>query len=468
MQLVFICSEYEGLVKTGGLADATRGLAKALQAQGHQVQVILPRYAALLHLPLQPQWQSIYVNVGTERFGTAVRHMVDDGIAIALIEHHEFFARPRLYDDGEWPYADNSLRFGVFCMAALAYVAQYLPQTNIIHGHDWQAALAGHYLQTAFQRAGYLRDCRFVFTIHNAAYQQPLSLQDKQTLGLDTTLPSLLALGIAAADGLNTVSQGYRDELLSEPAGCGLAWMYQQKQHAFRGIVNGCDYTRWDPAHDSVLSANFDIGHMQGKASCKAHMLRHFGLAQPGTALPLMVNISRLTSQKGYRFMIPALRQWLGQGLAHVVVMGTGELSYVQQLRQLEQDFPQYFRFEEGFDDATAHQLEAAADFYLMPSEFEPCGLNQIYSLRYGAVPIVRATGGLRDTVVAYPDKDATGIHFYAATDTDVQHALQMAIELYQQPALYQQLQQRGMQQRFGWAEAAQGYEQLYAMAQQR
>lgn len=164
--------------------------------------------------------------------------------------------------------------------------------------------------------------------------------------------------------------------------------------------------------------------------------------------------------------MIPALRQWLGQGRAYVIVMGTGELSYVQQLRQLEQDFPQYFRFEEGFDDATAHQLEAAADFYLMPSEFEPCGLNQIYSLRYGAVPIVRATGGLRDTVVAWPAADATGIHVDAATAEDLQQALDTAIELYQQPDLYQQLQRRAMQQRFGWHEAAQGYQQLYLMAQ--
>lgn len=468
MQIVFLCSEFEGLLKTGGLADATRGLAQALKAKGHQVTVLMPRYGALYNQALQNDWQSVYVDLGTERYGCAVRHLVSDGIQVALIEHHDFFARPRPYDDGDFPYADNALRFAFFCKAALYYLSQQGIEPDVIHGHDWQTALAALYLKQ-MQHQGLLPGSRFVFTIHNAAYQQGIAEHDLPGLGIDKTdcpadVPlSLLSLGVAHCSSFNTVSQGYRQELLSEPAANGLSRLYQARQQQFSGIVNGCDYGRWDPQTDQSLVANYHKDDLSGKQRCKTEVRRQMGLAD--NKVPLFVSVSRVTGQKGFDYLIPALSHWLASSNAQVVMMGTGEQKYIQPLKALQQQYPLQYRFIEGFDEDFSHQLEAAGDFFLMPSLFEPCGLNQIYSLRYGTVPIVRATGGLKDTVLALPARGATGISF---TEPDVEAllgALQQAEALYQNKAKYQKVQQRGMQQYFGWSEAAEKYLKMYQQA---
>ncbi len=433
MQIVFLCSEYEGLLKTGGLADATRGLAQALKAQGHQVTVLLPRYGALYQLELLPDWQSVYFALGEQHYGCAIRHLVEDGINVALIEHHDFFARSRPYDDGYYPYADNALRFAFFCKAALCYLSQSGIEADVIHGHDWQTALCALYLKQ-MQQQGLLAKSRFVLTIHNAAYQQGIAPHDFAMLGLsphevptDVT-PSLLSLGVKHASALNTVSQGYRDELLSEPAANGLSALYQARQGSFVGILNGCDYGRWDPQTDKSLVANYHSADLTGKSLCKAELRRQMGLAdnQP----PLFVAVSRVTGQKGFDYLIPALRSWLSNTDAQVVMMGTGEQKYIHPLKALQQQYPLQYRFIEGFDEDFSHKLEAAGDFFLMPSLFEPCGLNQIYSLRYGTVPIVRATGGLKDTVVALPARGATGISFVDPDETALMKARRSAVML--------------------------------------
>lgn len=467
MRVVFLCSEYEGLLKTGGLADATRGLAAAIQQRGHQVEIIMPRYGALYQQPLAAEWQSLYFDVAGHPYGCAVRHLVVDGIAVSLIEHHDFFARPRPYDDGHQPYTDNVQRFAFFCKAALTYLQQSREAVDIVHGHDWQAALAACYLKD--MATGALAATKFVLTIHNAAYQQGISRDDLPLIGLTHwQLPhdfhwSMLSLGIWQADKVNTVSVGYREELLSEPAANGLAALYQQRQHDFVGILNGCDYGRWDPAHDFSLVAQYSAAKLQGKALCKAELKRQTNL--PASDLPLFVAVSRITGQKGFSYLIPALKRFLGAGHAQVVLMGTGEQQYIQPLRLLEQEFPSHFRLLEGFDEPLSHQVEAAGDFFLMPSLFEPCGLNQIYSLRYGTVPIVRATGGLKDTVVAYPHPSATGLSFQDPEPEPLLAVLHQAIALYRDTDAFQQVQQRGMVQVFSWQQAASAYEQLYLSA---
>jgi len=464
MRVVFLCSEYEGLLKTGGLADATRGLATAVQQLGHQVEVIMPRYGSLYPLPLAAEWQSLYFDLAGHPYGCAVRHLTVDGIQVSLIEHHDFFARERPYDDGEKPYADNVRRFAFFCKAALSYLQQSPTAVDIVHGHDWQAALAACYLKE--MAAGALINSKFVLTIHNAAYQQGISAADLPLLGLSHwQLPqnfhwSMLSLGIWQADKINTVSVGYRQELLSEPAANGLAQLYNGRKADFIGILNGCDYGRWDPATDMSLIAQFDAADLRGKSLCKAELQRHTQL--PKLQLPLMVAVSRITGQKGFSYLIPALKRFLPLAKAQVVLMGTGELQYIQPLRALEQEFPSHFRLLEGFDEPLSHQVEAAGDFFLMPSLFEPCGLNQIYSLRYGTVPIVRATGGLKDTVVGYPASLATGISFDAPDTDALLAALVQAVALYDDQVNYLQVQQRGMQQVFSWQQAALAYEQLY------
>lgn len=464
MRLAFICSEFEGLLKTGGLADATRGLAKALQQAGHSVQIIMPRYGALYAAACSAQWQSLYFNLGQQTYGCAVRHTDVDGVPVALIEHHQFFQRPRPYDDGEQPYPDNLQRFAFFCKAALEYLSQQAEPVDIVHGHDWQSALASCYLQE--MRHGPLAQSKFVLTVHNAAYQQGFGREDLMLLGLShwhlpSELPTtLLALGLWQCDAVNTVSPGYRDELLSEPAANGLAALYQQKQQHFRGILNGCDYTRWDPSTDLSLVERYSMTDLAGKQLCKTELRRQAQL--PDRKEPLFVSVSRITGQKGFSLLIPALHRFLAETAAQVVVMGTGEQQFIQPLRQLEQQFPQQFRLLEGFDEPLSHQVEAAGDFFLMPSLFEPCGLNQIYSLRYGTVPIVRATGGLKDTVLGLPARGATGIVFEAPEPEALYDAMQQALVLYKNSRKYRNLQQRGMAQIFDWQQAAISYVNFY------
>lgn len=465
MQIVFLCSEYEGLLKTGGLADATRGLAEALVAQGHQVTVLMPRYGNLYQTELLAEWQSLYFPVGEQHFGCAVRHLQLDGVQIGLIEHHDFFQRPRPYDDGESGYPDNALRFAFFCRAALQYLTTWQQAPGIIHGHDWQSALGAVYLKQ-LQQAGQLTRSRFVLSIHNAAYQQMIGQHELAGLGLcEADVPpnvplSLLSLGVWHAAALNTVSQGYREELLSEPAANGLSALYQARQADFVGILNGCDYQRWDPITDPMLSHNYHAADLTGKAGCKTSLLHSVGWQPQATAL--FVAVSRVTSQKGFSLLLPALRQWLPGSTARVLMMGTGEQQFIQPLLALMADFPTQFHFIQGFDEALSHQLEAAGDFFLMPSLFEPCGLNQIYSLRYGTVPLVRATGGLKDTVVAYPAQDATGIRFDEPEVPALLAALQQAEQLFADIEQYRLVQQRGMQQVFSWQAAAGQYLQLY------
>lgn len=465
VRILLLCSEFEGLIKTGGLADACKGIASSLQAAGHQVTVILPRYSNLYSRPTG-DWQSVFFSLGGQQYGCAVRQLKFAGIDIRLVEHDEFFHRERPYDDGSYGYADNPLRFAFFCKAALEWSRQYLPDVQLIHGHDWQTAVTAAYLQQHYAADLVLAKVPFVFTIHNGAYQLTCDKSWFAKLDLaahDDHFLNMLEQGIRYASKVSTVSKGYRDELLSEPAANGLATLYQRRATDFVGILNGCDYQQWDPATDLSLVRNYQVADLSGKAACKAYIRHRFNL--PELAVPLFVAVSRITGQKGYDYLIPALRRWLASSTAQVFMVGSGELQYCRQLYQLQDDYPEQFRFFEGFDETLAHQTEAAGDFFLMPSLFEPCGLNQLYSLKYGTVPLVRLTGGLRDTVKPWPMADATGIGFTDISIEALLAALQQAEQLYQQAEIYRAVQQRGMLQNFSWEAAVAEYLALYQQA---
>lgn len=466
MRILFLCSEYEGLIKTGGLADAARGLAKALVDAGHQVTVMLPQYADLYKIETH-DWESVYFGLGGQQFGCAIRYLNIDGVDIALLENHELFRRKRPYDDGGYGYADNPLRFAVFCKAALEWYRQTAQQFDVIHGHDWQTGLAAYYLKQHYAADPVLGNIPYIYSIHNGAYQQVCSADWLSRLDVSPEHANplnFLAIGIQYADKINTVSQGYRDELLHEPAANGLAGLYHYRRHDLVGILNGCDYHLWHPSSDKHLVANYNETDLSGKNICKKAILARYHFAD--TALPLYVAVSRITAQKGYDYLIPALRSWLPNVQANVIIVGTGEHHYCQQLGALQYDFPSKFRFLEGFDEVLAHELEAAGDFFLMPSLFEPCGLNQLYSLCYGTVPLVRLTGGLKDTVYPWPaTEQPTGIGFHQPTVDALLEALYQSVELYRQSAIYAAVQQRGMQQNFSWPKAAAQYLELYQAA---
>jgi len=445
VRILFICSEYEGLIKTGGLADACRGLAQSLVAAGHQVTVAIPRYAPLYEVS-SIDWQSVYFQLSGRLFGCAVHQLAFDGVDIAMFEHDDFFRRDRPYDDGEQGYSDNPLRFAFFCKAVLEWQLQHGHKFDVLHGHDWQSAATAYYVKRHY--ADELMHIPFIFTIHNGVYQQQCASHWRQELDIEPQRHdelNFLATAVSYADKLNTVSKGYCDELMQEPAGAGLSHLYQQRAVDFIGILNGCDYGIWHPAHDAHLAATYDVDDLSGKTQCKADIRRQLKLSE--SKAPLFVAVSRLTGQKGYDYLIPALSQWLSDTKAQVVVMGTGEGRYCQQLAQLQQQHPEQFRFVHGFSDALAHQLEAAGDFFLMPSLFEPCGLNQLYSLRYGTVPLVRLTGGLRDTVKPWPARGATGIGFNLPDTTSTFMALQQAEVLFGKTDSYRRVQRNGMMQ---------------------
>ncbi|RVT47322.1 glycogen synthase [Rheinheimera sediminis] len=462
MRVLFLCSEFEGVIKTGGLADASRGLATEMQKLGHEVRVVLPRYGSIYSVPVEEKWQSVYFALAGNPQGCAVRYALNSEVPLALVEHHGYFGRHRPYDDGQHAYSDNVLRFAFFCKAALQWCVDTGWVPELIHGHDWQTGIAAYYLKQFYQQA--LPGTKMLFTIHNGAYQQALSAMDRAQTevycsnGLASS--SMLALGVAYADKVNTVSKGYAAELVSEPAANGLSALYQGRGVDFSGILNGCDYEQWDPATDQYLAARYSACELEGKQLCKAELKQRYGLGH--TTAPLFVLVSRVTEQKGFAYLLPAIEQWLMTADAQVLMMGTGEQAYIERLRALNERFPGRFVFLEGFDEALSHQLEAAGDFFLMPSLFEPCGLNQIYSLRYGTVPLVRLTGGLKDTVTDLADSEPTGIGFSEPGVESLLVALDRALALYSQSALYKEVQQRGMQQRFGWAESALQYHALY------
>lgn len=465
MRILLLCSEFEGLIKTGGLADACKGIASNLQAAGHDVTIMLPRYSNLYSRPTG-EWQSVFVTLGGQQYGCAVRQLKFAGLDVRLVEHDDFFHRERPYDDGSYGYADNPLRFAFFCKVALEWSRQYLPDVQLIHGHDWQTALTAPYLQQHYADDPVLGKVPFIFTIHNGAYQ--LTCDNSWFAKLDIAAQddhflNMLEQGVRAARKIITVSQGYRNELLSEPAANGLARLYQQRAADFVGILNGCDYQQWDPATDLALVQNYHAADLSGKVACKAYIRHRFNLAD--VSAPLFVAVSRITGQKGYDYLIPALRRWLATTAAQVFIVGSGELAYCRQLYQLQDDYPEQFRFFEGFDESLAHQTEAAGDFFLMPSLFEPCGLNQLYSLKYGTVPVVRLTGGLRDTVIPWPEVAATGIGFTDISIEAMQQALAQAEQLFQNPVAYQQVQHVGMQQNFSWQAAVAEYIRVYEQA---
>ena len=307
----------------------------------------------------------------------------------------------------------------------------------------------------------------FIFRIHNGAYQEKCAVHWRRELDIEPHRHdelNFLATAVAYADKINTVSRGYRDELMQEPQAAGLSALYQQRAADFIGILNGCDYAIWHPATDIHLPANYDADNLGGKAQCKAAIRTQLELA-PGKA-PLFVAVSRLTGQKGYDYLIPALNLWLSTTEAQVVVMGTGEGRYCRALEQLQQQYPDQFRFVQGFSDGMAHQLEAAGDFFLMPSLFEPCGLNQLYSLRYGTLPVVHAVGGLRDTVFEQQgeavDEHANGFVFEHPTPELLFAAIERALATYEHPARWKQLQLNAMSKDFSWDLSAQQYVAIY------
>lgn len=471
MEILFVVSEVEGLVKTGGLADVGRALPVALKNMGHDVRIVLPYYRAIAEkfdsLPVS-ETQILYAN--DKQYPYQVRQMDLDGLCVYLIDYPPFFDRKGIYTDSYHAFPDNPERYAFFSMAALhaSTCVNFKPQ--IVHCHDWHTALVPYFMRR--DPTGFYANSRSVLTVHNGAYQCQHPFDDipflqpyediaaqKDNMGAI----NFLKIGVMNANKINAVSPHYGYELKTPLGSHHMYHEFMTRQHDLTGILNGCDYSQWDPATDPELPVNFDANDMSGKKLCKKALQNAVGLPERPD-VPLFGMVCRLTEQKGFGYLLPILGN-LMQHNVQVLIIGTGDPSISEELHHFAHQEPEKFVFREEFSNQMAHLLEAGSDYFLMPSLFEPCGLNQMYSLAYGTLPVVRAVGGLRDTVIDLEEKpmEATGFVFHSADSSDLLNCLRRAILFYYEyPEQFSAMQHRAMQSKFTWHDSAVTYLGLY------
>jgi len=500
MNVLHVASEVAPFSKTGGLGDVLAALPRALAQQGaNRVTVVSARYGSVdpQRHGLAKRLRKLTVNVGGQHFevGLFEGRLPGPGpqVTVYLVDHPLFSDRPGVYGPPSNPgegYPDNALRFALLSQAAISLARELSPRPDVIHAHDWQAGLAVYYAQ----QAEWETPPATVFTVHNLMFQGLFSLAEVQSLGVRPELltpdgiefygqASLIKAGLQLADRLTTVSPRYAQEICTPEFGYRLDGVMRARSGRLSGILNGVDYDRWSPWLDGALPARFGkppaelealseeafAADLSGKARCKAELQRELSLpVRPKT--PLLVMISRLTEQKGIDLLIEWLDAELqNRGEFQFVLLGQGEPAFEQRLRMLAERYPTRLALRLSFDEGLAHRLEAGGDFFLMPSRFEPCGLNQIYSMRYGTVPIVRAVGGLYDTVVDFDarSRSGTGFTFLPFTVAAVTNAVRRALSAYHSDeSSFLALQKRAMRADFGWATSARAYLNVYKQAQ--
>lgn len=479
-----IASECAPFIKTGGLADVVGALPKTLSKMGHEVIVIIPYYSQIdrIRFNLLPALSPIGVWMGNQQEWCASYFVDQNGVKIYFIEFHKYFDRYGLYHDADYhDYLDNARRFGFFTRAALQLCRDLNFSPHIVHCHDWQSALAPGYLKIWHWNDPVLGGAASVLTIHNIAYQGVYSASDYEYLGLqwvnfisdkfeDHGKINFLKGGIHYADMVNTVSPTYARETRSPQFAFGLAPYLNVRRESYLGILNGADYSVWDPQSDSKIPANFSVQDMSGKAECKRQLQARFLLDQDD-AMPVFGVVSRLVHQKGLDLLARTLEDILNQMQVQFVLLGAGEKDLEAYYGGLPGRYPGRVGSYIGYNDELSHWIEAGSDFFLMPSVFEPCGLNQIYALRYGTLPVVRATGGLDDTVEQYDEETGggTGFKFWDASPNAIYYTVGWAVSTYfDRPQHIKRMRERAMTQDFSWQASAKVYEQLYLQAMQR
>jgi starch synthase len=483
LNILFATTEAEPFARTGGLGDVCGALPGELSRLGHNVSVILPAFRQVRSagIPIEPVGVSVRVPIGQKQVeGHILRsRMPGSDVPAYFVEQADYYDRPQLYREEGEDYKDNCERFVFFCRAALEAIPLLGLDVDIVHCHDWCTGLIPAYLKTLYSNRRGWRSLASVLTIHNLAYQGNFWHWDMALTGLDWKHfnwrqmefygnLSFLKTGIVFADMLSTVSPTYAREIMSVPLGCGMEGALQHRADDLVGIINGVNYSEWNPEVDRYLGENrySAASFATGKAACKADLQRRLDLPQRPD-VPLIVAIGRLVDQKGFDLLVRVMRHWTEQVDVQWAILGTGEPKYHQVLAALAQEHPQRVAVRLEFSDELAHRMEAGADIFAMPSQYEPCGLNQLYSLKYGTVPVVRATGGLADTVVdateqSLADGTATGFSFDDYTSLELAGALERACRAYADPVVWSQLIETGMRQDWSWSQSADQYGVLY------
>jgi starch synthase len=470
MKILFVVSEVEDLVKTGGLADVGKALPLALAELGHEVIIVMPYYRQLAE---KFQAQDVCVQQvlysGHKAYEFAVKELSLEGLQVLAVDYPEYFDRKGLYSDDYHAYHDNGERFAFFANAAIHTAKAVNFNADIVHCNDWHTALTPYFV--SIDDSGFFAHSKTIFTIHNGAYQGTTKFSDITYLQphyllhsqLDGDALNFVRIGIRYANKINAVSPNYAQELMSPLGSHHLFTEFQNRQQDVSGILNGCDYSQWDPINDQHIAKKYDHTNLAGKKVCKLELQKELRLPKkPKT--PVIGMVCRLTDQKGFGFILPMLEKLL-QHQVQVAIIGTGDPEISQFLRDIAAKYTDKLAFIEDFSVRKAHMIEAGSDFFLMPSLFEPCGLNQMYSLAYGTLPIVRAVGGLTDTVIDLADNpdSATGFVFVTPDPQALLSCVQRALLFYYEaPKTFGIVQKRAMQSRFTWGESALSYQALY------
>ena len=474
--ILFVTSEVYPLIKTGGLADVSASLPAALHEIGNEVRILVPAYRPLMEkltgTPLQPV---TLFNIGGAQVAIRETRLPGTELTLWLVDHANSFDRPGnpyVAPTGD-DWADNAQRFYLFARAAVALALGKTAggwRPDIVHCNDWQAGLVPALLSLESNRPA------SVFTVHNLSYRGLFPFQAFAALGLPEHFRQFDSLefhgqlafikgGLVYADRITTVSPSYAREILTPAYGVGLDGLLRYRAEALSGILNGIDAKNWDPMHDPFLAAPFDSDSLEKKAANKELLRRTGGLEVSGDP-PLIGFIGRLVEQKGIDLLLGALPAILEAG-AQLAILGSGESLFEEALRQAAAAHPGQISLQIGYDEQQAHRIEAGADLFVMPSRFEPCGLNQMYSQRYGTLPVVQAVGGLRDTVIDLAANgsnigDATGFMFAEPTVNALREALSRAFDRYPDKTAWRRMQRNGMRQDFSWARSARAYQALY------
>ncbi|HYD83615.1 MAG TPA: glycogen synthase GlgA [Opitutus sp.] len=476
MKIVHVASELFPYVKTGGLADAVSSLAGALADSGHEVSVFLPGYRAALEHPHAANAQRrlrLKIEMGSQFLSGDVRvYSPRKNLTVHLICREEFFDRRAPYGNGERDYEDNADRFIFFCKGVAETLRLADMQADVVHAHDWQAALVPLLLRDTERRQSLTLAVRTIFTIHNIAFQGVFPRSTFARTNLPEELNSVDGLeyyeqinfmkaGLLFADRVTTVSPRYAQEIQTPEFGCGLEGVVQTRADDIVGLLNGVDTHVWNPATDELLPMRYSAANMSGKRTCREELLQRAGF-DAGFTGPVFGMVARLTEQKGVDLLL-ANQDFFVKEDCRLVILGSGERRYEEALRALATRVPNKVALTAKLDEAMSHLIEAGSDFFVMPSLFEPCGLNQMYSQLYGTVPIVSRVGGLADTVTDADEQPETGTGLMCEPNAaSLRDALGRALKLFANAPRYSAVQQRAMARNFSWSVAAVGYETLY------
>ncbi|HLA10697.1 MAG TPA: glycogen synthase [Pyrinomonadaceae bacterium] len=469
MRIAILSSEVVPFAKTGGLADVSGALPKALKTAGYGAVLVLPLHQQIDRELLNPNpIEDLRVEWRGRTRLTKVWRSQASGAPAYLIDAPEFFSRQSIYG-----HADDHERYAFFCRAALDLFRHFNWQPDIVHGNDWPSGFGIIEVRARRRFDPFFRHTKSVFSIHNLAYQGVFEPKDLWWLGFGEPperddfiwrgTASSLKAGLLAADALSTVSRRYAAEIQTPEQGAGLDWLLRARRDRLVGITNGVDYDIWDPEKDPHIARNFSVKDLSGKRECKADLLRRFGLPEE-LDRPVIAMISRLVAQKGYDLIKQIAGEILATG-AFVIALGAGEREYEDFLQSWHDVAPRQVAVYIGYaGEPLAHQIEAGADIFLMPSHYEPCGLNQMYSMRYGTVPVVRATGGLDDTVENFDQGAGTGngFKFHEYSGRALLDKIREALYFYGTPELWQQIQINGMTMDNSWSAAAAKYAAFY------